>query len=341
MSQTTYTAVFMDHHTPRSDFFLEQSHQGLNARVFNKPLLDHHLEALAQGGITKTIVLSSKLTAGTFRSEGAAYKQDVAFQKTLSPKDIITDGVMILSANSYTHFDVEYVLAAAADANSSRILPLENQGVKSAFFTPPLILNPTALQQLFSQVNVLDIHTMQVLLDHFQVDQDIPTSMLMGSPGTPNHEWHLHQRMHSAGLSANHPAGYEHQPGLWSGWNLRLNDVPKIDGLVIAGRNVVIKEGVTFSGWVVLGDGVFIDAGAHLENCIIKSGSYVGQRTRIENAVVNGHRLHRVDRGVSLDIPDQRILGRTGLMNWLSKRQKGPSRILGLTWKPTEMTVQV
>lgn len=57
-------------------------------------------------------------------------------------------------------------------------------------------------------------------------------------------------------------------------------------GHVYMGEQSVVADGVTFDGTVVLGDGVTVQTGAHISNCILGDGCEVESGARLSNTVV-------------------------------------------------------
>ena len=157
--------------------------------------------------------------------------------------------------------------------------------------------------------------------------------MITSALSSPAQIWKLHQKLHQMGLSKLSPVGFPYQENLWANLNASIHASTINEDLVIAGKNVVIKAGVTFKGLVVLGNNVVIESGAIIENSIIEAGTYVGKTTRIENSVVRKNRLHRIDRGISLDISEKQILGRTRLSARLFNRETPRTKNRIMDWQ--------
>lgn len=315
------TAILMDVQPITRKMRIQETNTELGSRVFNKPILDHHIDALSTNGVNKHIVLSDRVTSKTFQSSGATFKESVSFSKFLTLQDLNNDFFIFLPANVYLHFDVEYFIKAHFESgqSSSRVSPLSAIKNRSLSYFDPIILNRIELEDLFTQVSRLSIDTLRVYLNQKTEVQRIPTHVITSTLSSPAQTWKLHQQLHRLHISSVNPAGYPHRKNLWAGLNASIPEDCQVNDLVMAGNNVVIKKGVTFKGLVIIGDDVVIDSGATIKNSIVENDTYVGKNVVLENALVRGNRLHRVDRGLRLDIEENQILGKS---NWLSRMVK-------------------
>lgn len=327
MNHSNITAILMDTQIDKSTMHVAGPNNNLTTRVFNKPLLDHHLESLQGTGIRNHLVLSEREHINTYQSTGATFKAGTTFKQSLDAGDLEGDYFLFLPGNTYLQMDLDYFIDAHLESGVeiSRAMPLLTTANRSLSYMDPIIINKSVMTQLFSQVSRLTIDSLKVLLDRESEDQRVPASVITSALSTPGQVWNLHHQLYTLGLAGQTPMGFPYRDDIWAGVNANIHASVESSGLVIADDNVVIKDNVTFKGFVVIGEGVVIDKGAYIENSIIEKGTYVGKNTRIENSVVIGHNLHRIDRGVSLKINEKQILGQTNVgRNWF--RRTEPTR---------------
>ena len=96
--------------------------------------------------------------------------------------------------------------------------------------------------------------------------------------------------------------------------NLRVAPKAQVSVNVVLGKHVYIggqsriKDTVKLYGNVVIGDDVYVDKHARITNSIILDDTYIGAMTSIEDAIVKGNMLIKIDSGVSLTITDPVLL---------------------------------
>jgi hypothetical protein len=335
MNDKKITAILMDVQPVERKMRIRETNANLSSRVFNKPLLDHHIEALGAQGIHRHIILSERDTAATFHSTGATFKDGVSFKEFLKLQDLDNEFYIFLPANVYLHLDIQYFLSTHVESGQaiSRVSPLGEIKNRSLSYFDPVILNHAVMAELFTQVSRLTIDTLRVYLNQQSKAQRIPTHLITSTLSSPAQVWKLHQKLHQLGVSKTAPVGYPYQENLWAGLDASIHEDCQVEDLVIAGQNVVIKENVKLKGLVVLGDNVVIENGAVIENSIIENDTYVGKMIYIENSVVRGNRLYRIDRGITLDIPEKQILGKSNLVSRLFKRSIPRTRTNETSWE--------
>jgi NDP-sugar pyrophosphorylase family protein len=96
--------------------------------------------------------------------------------------------------------------------------------------------------------------------------------------------------------------------------NLRVAPKARVPANVAHGKHAYIggqsriKDTVKLYGNVVIGDDVYVDKHARITNSIILDDTYIGAMTSIENAIVKGNMLIKIDSGVCLTISDPVLL---------------------------------
>ncbi|HNF59549.1 MAG TPA: hypothetical protein PLN89_08245, partial [Elusimicrobiota bacterium] len=63
-----------------------------------------------------------------------------------------------------------------------------------------------------------------------------------------------------------------------------------------------VDRGAVLEGCVTLGERVRVGAGAHLLNCVVLEGAVIGDRTRVENAVLGAGTVLGADCRVGPDL---------------------------------------
>ena len=138
--------------------------------------------------------------------------------------------------------------------------------------------------------------------------------------------------LHAANLKALHgrfagtlPAGRaDVDPDTLTGPRVRLASTALIEGRARIGRNAIVRDHVSISGTVDIGQDSVIDVGAEITDSVVMPGTYVGRGVRLRNALVCGPWLLRADLGSCKEVDDPqllaRVIGRTPrLVRWASR----------------------
>jgi len=109
-----------------------------------------------------------------------------------------------------------------------------------------------------------------------------------------------------------------------TGPRARLASTALIDGKVRIGRNAIVRDHVSITGTVDIGQDSVIDVGAEIADSVVMPGTYVGRGVRLRNALVCGPWLLRADLGSCKEVDDPqllaRVIGRTPrLVQWASR----------------------
>ena len=99
-------------------------------------------------------------------------------------------------------------------------------------------------------------------------------------------------------------------------------------GKMVIGEQVKIDPGAKLKGPLVIGDRCYIDYGANIQNSIVFPGTYIGEGLTVENAIVTGSHLIRIDLGSAIPVGDPLLLSdiETDVNSILAPL---PERILG------------
>ncbi|CAI8886989.1 MULTISPECIES: nucleotidyltransferase family protein [Methylococcus] len=102
--------------------------------------------------------------------------------------------------------------------------------------------------------------------------------------------------------------GRQLRPGLTVGRNSSVAAGCLKDGTALVGSHCRIHPSAWLQGRVVISDGVIVDRDARLSDAVILPHSYVGELVTVENGIVRGNDLLRVDTGAQLRIVDAFLL---------------------------------
>ena len=80
------------------------------------------------------------------------------------------------------------------------------------------------------------------------------------------------------------------------------------EGIVWVGGGSRIDPTVNLQGEVVIGDHVIVDKHAHLRDTVVLPYSYIGESVELQNAIVRGQDLIRVDNGAIVNVVDSFLL---------------------------------
>lgn len=110
--------------------------------------------------------------------------------------------------------------------------------------------------------------------------------------GTLPAYWRTHRDLHERGLwpaDARLRGGVRAAPGARPGRGLTRR------GTALLGRSVRLGAGCRLEGPVTLGDGVRVGAGVLLSGCVVLEGARIGDRARIEGAVIGARAVIGAD----------------------------------------------
>ncbi|MFT5691993.1 MAG: mannose-1-phosphate guanylyltransferase/phosphomannomutase [Oceanicoccus sp.] len=102
--------------------------------------------------------------------------------------------------------------------------------------------------------------------------------------------------------------GLEVTPGLHVDRQSRVEAQCHQSGHVVVGSNASVHNSARLEGPCIIGNDCYIDRGVTISNSIVLPGTYVGENLHIENAIVSGSTLIRIDRGIQIQVPDTMLL---------------------------------
>lgn len=130
------------------------------------------------------------------------------------------------------------------------------------------------------------------------------------------------------------PAGLtdEASPKLYLNGVIKWNRNSLKAGSFYCGEGTQIDKTVNITSSTVIEKDCFIDKEARISNSVILTGSYVGKMTEVENSIVWGRLLIRVDTNTVIKMPDDLILADQTRRN---QQVKGVKNRLSKWFKPS------
>jgi len=102
----------------------------------------------------------------------------------------------------------------------------------------------------------------------------------------------------------------ETKPGVFVHKNTKLDKsfLDKLNGNIIIGKNCNFKSSVALNGKVVIGNDVYIDENASINNSVILNNTYIGKNVEINDSVVNQNYHLSVPTNFGTFIDDDKVL---------------------------------
>lgn len=125
------------------------------------------------------------------------------------------------------------------------------------------------------------------------------------------------------------PPGREAAPGLLLGRAAHCSGRLAADARVVVGAHSRVMSGAELSGTVVVSDHVIIDRDCSVTDTLILPHSYVGAGVELQQAIVCGNELIRVDTGSRLQIVDAFLLADLRQREFVDQLRGASSRAFG------------
>ncbi|MDG4560512.1 MAG: NDP-sugar synthase [Candidatus Competibacter sp.] len=124
--------------------------------------------------------------------------------------------------------------------------------------------------------------------------------------------------------------GREVALGLRVGLRSRVSPRSLRQGIAFVGRNCRIDASAEFYGEVVVANRVFVDRHAILRDSVVLSDTYIGELLAVQNAIVWGNQLIRVDTGAVLPVIETFLLADLREVTLSGTLAEPLNRLLGL-----------
>lgn len=124
--------------------------------------------------------------------------------------------------------------------------------------------------------------------------------------------------------------GRQAAPGLLVGRGAQCAGRVAADARVMVGAGSRVMAGAELSGTVVVSDNVIVDRDCSVNDTLILSHSYVGAGVELQQAIVCGNELIRVDTGSRLQIVDAFLLADLRQREFIDQLRGFGSRVLGV-----------
>ncbi|MBL0350890.1 MAG: NDP-sugar synthase [Elusimicrobia bacterium] len=292
--------------------------------VLNRPLIAHQLDALRRVGV-REVVLALGYKAAHFKTKlGGGSRWGVRFRYSIEREPLGTGGAirkalghlegttMVLNGDIISDIDLRGLTARHARANAQATLALTEVKDPSAFglvqtdrtgrvigFLEKPSAEQTTCRTINAGVYVFEPEVVQRIPEgrSVSIEREIFPALIAegyrlraeihrgywSDVGTLAAYWRTHADLH---LLGRWPAGYRVRGGLVRGPGVRWHRTALQRGTAVIGRGARVDRGAVLEGCVTLGDNVRVGAGARLTNCIVLEGAVIGDRSRVDNAVL-------------------------------------------------------
>lgn len=287
--------MIIDTNTLLEDQRIQGAFNQLDSKIFNKSLLEHHVEYFKQMGATELYVLTDRELPEELR-DGARWgiEMQVAAEFQAHWNN---------SGDEWGIFPANYLFRDAPLRDAEAGIVRENDPAASAFFRPfALQLDGLSRGKNFNARNLLNLagrnpHAQQALLRPRAYAAESYSNL-----------WNLTFQLAEKDVHKHNPAGYPHTDTLWRGVDSKVSETVEQDGFVLMGRNTKVGKNVTLKGLVVIGDNVVVDNNACLEDTLVLDNTYVGKETKLTKAVADGSVLYRADLDTVMRVEDAMLL---------------------------------
>ena len=300
--------------------------------VANRPLIQHAIEDLVTAGATEILVVVCDDAAEVRAMCGDGALWGVAIRYLLSrgeerPEHLLARFTSLLeppflaARGDVLRRDTCVEFLHAADAVAG---PLASAATENTPIGLCLVRNwPTELPDLdwpprqSAGTAATRVHLQHALFDPLTEIGDLHRAVLaLAAP-------------YGTGDPDTGPPGIDLEPGL------RIDRLAEIDprsresGDILVGARSWVHPRARLSGPCVIGSDCYIDRDARLHNSVVLAGTYVGEGLEIENAIVAGTTLIRVDLGIEIPVGEPKLLGSNG--DVISDRiRQWPEQLIGI-----------
>ncbi|MFT5173797.1 MAG: NDP-sugar pyrophosphorylase family protein [Gammaproteobacteria bacterium] len=288
--------------------------------VANRPLLQYTIEDLATAGVTDILLVVSDNAARIEALFGDGAMWGVRIRYLLSrgeesPQRVLTRFATLLQTPFLAARGDVLRSAACTEllsAAESRTGPVIGARLGTAQIGLCLVREwPAALPGLAWPLGHTDPHT----------EACAPLKHALFAPLDSLACFHK-SALQMAGSGDKHlPApGVEHAPGLRAGRLSQIHPQNQTSGGHIAiGEQAWVHGTARLMGLCVIGSDCYIDRGVQIHNTVVMPGTYIGENLQIENAIIDGNRLIRIDLGIEIEIDEPKLLSDNGgdIAEWL------------------------
>lgn len=264
--------------------------------VAGKTIVLHVLEQLHRSGIRSVTVISrdshSELDAAI--DTGPLLGMSVHFTNQMPDFRRMDDNILVIGTSQLVDYNWEYVEAMHSNTHS--------YGVTRLVSSPSETLG-----------YLLRAHSTVMIPDTWGNNNDCKNTVTLGLPkilklnSLSNYVDANFKLLHGE-YNHHHPAGREISPHLYISPKAHISSKALETEHAYVGSHSRVDKRARLSGDVVIGDNVLIDKGACISNSLIMDGTYIGAMTSVDNAIVKGNMLIKVNSGLCLTIDDPMLL---------------------------------
>lgn len=123
-----------------------------------------------------------------------------------------------------------------------------------------------------------------------------------------NELYDANMRLHFIDLSTE-DVFFEKAPGIFAKQGALIDTRSVANSELAVGTNSIIRPTAALLGKNIIGDSVYVDNYAKLENCFVFDGSYVGEGTIFRNCIINKNTVYDVGKDQCVTVLDECVLG--------------------------------
>ncbi|MFT5175735.1 MAG: hypothetical protein ACI8W7_003927 [Gammaproteobacteria bacterium] len=134
--------------------------------------------------------------------------------------------------------------------------------------------------------------------------------------------------------------GVEYAHGLRAGRLSQVHPNNRTSGYIAVGEQTWLHRTARLTGPCVIGSNCYIDRAAQIRNTVVMPGTYIGENLQIENSIVDGNRLIRIDLGIEVAVDEPKLLSSNAgdidgfLRHWSGRLNGTTALILSLPLWP-------
>ena len=294
--------------------------------IVNKPVMSHTLDLLKRHGISEVVMTVQYLAdlIQDFYGDGSSFDMQIHYRVEETPlgtagsiknaQDLLDDTFLVISGDALTNFNLTKLVEYHKSANTLATLALYNNPEPMDYGVITINSNGqiTRFQEKPSRGTVMSdyintgIYVLEPdILDY--VKPDIPFDFahdlfpLLYERGYPLYGYITSGYWCDIGgiseyMSATADAlegrvegldlGRYLGNGIWAGNEVQIAPDAHLEGPIYLGRSVQIKSGVVLRGPTVIRDYTVVDNKAQIERSILWRNCYIGERARINGAII-------------------------------------------------------
>jgi NDP-sugar pyrophosphorylase family protein len=255
-----------------------------------KPLIQHWIERLVEADFKNIVILVEHLPekVRAFVEEGQRWGVNVSFASIRHGQTFKTQRALV-DINSASHIFIAELMAFPKVELIEK-LKSSKEGVSSV----------VGLSRWASKLAELEE---KPLYEH-DFEYVLPVT-------TPRELWQLNMGLLSSKVTDPLPFGFEAEPGVWVASNCKIGRNVRSFSPIVLGESTILSKNVIIGPNAVISERCVLDDGSMVKDSVVMGRTFIGSHIVINNMVVSGDMVYRVDDDVLLHINDIEILSRS------------------------------